>query len=61
MVNCVQSHPFDSVVATSGIDSTIKVSVLKETSLTQLFVQFFILFYFIYNEEMVMHLIDSLC
>ncbi|XP_057533698.1 protein ALTERED SEED GERMINATION 2 isoform X2 [Amaranthus tricolor] len=25
VVNCVQSHPFDSVVATSGIDSTIKI------------------------------------
>ncbi|CAN1185442.1 Protein ALTERED SEED GERMINATION 2 [Linum perenne] len=25
VVNCVQSHPFDCVVATSGIDNTIKV------------------------------------
>ncbi|XP_044475514.1 protein ALTERED SEED GERMINATION 2-like isoform X2 [Mangifera indica] len=25
VVNCVQCHPFDSVVATSGIDSTIKI------------------------------------
>ncbi|KAI3760755.1 hypothetical protein L1987_51154 [Smallanthus sonchifolius] len=25
VVNCVQSHPFDSVVATSGIDNTIKI------------------------------------
>ncbi|KAL2340008.1 hypothetical protein Fmac_007948 [Flemingia macrophylla] len=25
VVNCVQCHPFDSVVATSGIDSTIKL------------------------------------
>lgn len=26
VVNCVQSHPFDCAVATSGIDNTIKVS-----------------------------------
>lgn len=25
VVNCVQCHPFDCVVATSGIDSTIKI------------------------------------
>ncbi|MED6155422.1 Protein ALTERED SEED GERMINATION 2 [Stylosanthes scabra] len=25
VVNCVQCHPFDFVVATSGIDSTIKL------------------------------------
>ncbi|KAK9713955.1 hypothetical protein RND81_06G061000 [Saponaria officinalis] len=25
VVNCIQCHPFDSVVATSGIDSTIKI------------------------------------
>ncbi|XP_010675524.2 protein ALTERED SEED GERMINATION 2 [Beta vulgaris subsp. vulgaris] len=25
VVNCVQCHPFDSVVATSGIDSTVKI------------------------------------
>jgi hypothetical protein len=25
VVNCVQSHPFDCAVATSGIDNTIKV------------------------------------
>lgn len=25
VVNCVQCHPFDSVVATSGIDNTIKI------------------------------------
>ncbi|XP_071715911.1 protein ALTERED SEED GERMINATION 2 [Rutidosis leptorrhynchoides] len=25
VVNCVQGHPFDSVVATSGIDNTIKI------------------------------------
>nr|GEV41649.1 hypothetical protein [Tanacetum cinerariifolium] len=25
VVNCVQSHPFDSIVATSGIDNTIKI------------------------------------
>ncbi|MFS7913144.1 putative transcription factor WD40-like family [Helianthus anomalus] len=25
IVNCVQSHPYDCVVATSGIDNTIKI------------------------------------
>jgi len=25
VVNCIQSHPFDCAVATSGIDNTIKV------------------------------------
>jgi WD and tetratricopeptide repeat-containing protein 1 len=25
VVNCVQSHPFDCVIATSGIDNTIKL------------------------------------
>ncbi|KAF5955347.1 hypothetical protein HYC85_008203 [Camellia sinensis] len=29
VVNCVQCHPFDCVVATSGIDNTIKVSMMK--------------------------------
>jgi len=28
VVNCVQCHPFDCVVATSGIDSTIKVGLM---------------------------------
>ena len=28
VVNCIQCHPFDSVVATSGIDNTIKVRVI---------------------------------
>lgn len=28
VVNCVQCHPFDFVVATSGIDSTIKVGMM---------------------------------
>lgn len=26
VVNCVQSHPFDCAIATSGIDNTIKVA-----------------------------------
>lgn len=30
VVNCVQCHPFDCVVATSGIDNTIKVSTNKK-------------------------------
>nr|GMD41351.1 WD and tetratricopeptide repeats protein 1 isoform X1 [Ipomoea batatas]GMD99565.1 WD and tetratricopeptide repeats protein 1 isoform X1 [Ipomoea batatas]GME00357.1 WD and tetratricopeptide repeats protein 1 isoform X1 [Ipomoea batatas] len=25
VVNCIQSHPYDCVVATSGIDNTIKI------------------------------------
>jgi WD and tetratricopeptide repeat-containing protein 1 len=25
VLNCIQCHPFDSVVATSGIDNTIKI------------------------------------
>lgn len=29
VVNCVQCHPFDCVVATSGIDNTIKVNWKK--------------------------------
>ena len=32
VVNCIQCHPFDSVVATSGIDNTIKVSKRIEAS-----------------------------
>jgi len=28
VVNCIQCHPFDFVVATSGIDSTIKVRMI---------------------------------
>jgi WD and tetratricopeptide repeat-containing protein 1 len=28
VVNCIQCHPFDCVVATSGIDNTIKVSLM---------------------------------
>jgi len=28
VVNCVQCHPFDFVVATSGIDNTIKVRII---------------------------------
>lgn len=31
VVNCVQCHPFDNVVATSGIDDTIKVNVIRCT------------------------------
>lgn len=27
VVNCVQSHPFDCAIATSGIDNTIKASM----------------------------------
>lgn len=30
VVNCVQCHPFDCVVATSGIDNTIKVSLVMD-------------------------------
>lgn len=29
VVNCVQSHPFDCAIATSGIDNTIKVLIFK--------------------------------
>ena len=29
VVNCVQCHPFDCFVATSGIDNTIKVSIIR--------------------------------
>lgn len=28
VVNCIQSHPYDCAVATSGIDNTIKVTNL---------------------------------
>lgn len=28
VVNCVQSHPFDCAIATSGIDNTIKVTFM---------------------------------
>lgn len=30
VVNCVQCHPFDCAVATSGIDNTIKVNITKK-------------------------------
>lgn len=29
VVNCVQSHPFDCAIATSGIDNTIKVASIR--------------------------------
>lgn len=29
VVNCVQCHPFDCVIATSGIDDTIKVIMVN--------------------------------
>lgn len=45
VVNCVQCHPFDFVVATSGIDNTIKVRILilwciglnKKNSISEVF------------------------
>ncbi|EOY15397.1 WD and tetratricopeptide repeat protein, putative isoform 4 [Theobroma cacao] len=33
VVNCVQCHPFDCFVVTSGIDSTIKVSIMGRVQL----------------------------
>lgn len=36
VVNCVQCHPFDCTIATSGIDSTIKVSIMKRISQPQI-------------------------
>lgn len=32
VVNCVQCHPFDCAVATSGIDNTIKVIMAREVN-----------------------------
>lgn len=36
VVNCVQCHPFDCTIATSGIDSTIKVSIKMRISAPQI-------------------------
>lgn len=34
VVNCIQSHPLDCVVATSGIDMTIKVGITEMINIT---------------------------